>query len=136
MRKRGRYQNWNTSQITFETFEGESQTVPDQTMGLRELITRFTRGQDVRMYEPVYNGEEYLPDIERMDPMERMDFAREIGQDIEAVQLQRQQMEEEAAAREAEEQEPVQEEPKKKTRKRRSKKPDPAIEDADVIEEN
>ena len=67
-----------------ETFiKGSSKTKPDQTMSLQELINRFTRGGEVATLTPVYAGDADFPDIDRMDPMERLDYARQIEQEIE-----------------------------------------------------
>lgn len=55
--------------------QGVSMTVPDQTLSLRELIDRYTRGVPVRTHQPVYNGDEDLPDFERLDLVD-LDEAR------------------------------------------------------------
>lgn len=62
---------------------GVSLTIPDQTMSLRELVTRFARGQEVPIFEPIYNDlEEDFPDVSRMDTLERLDLARNIKQAV------------------------------------------------------
>lgn len=45
-----------------------SQTVPDQTMSMRELLDRYARGLPLAgAKEPMYYGEEDLPDLHRLD---------------------------------------------------------------------
>lgn len=56
---------------------GPSQTVPDQTMSVREIMDRYAKGlpldgQKVAMYEDeVDDMDEYLPDPKRLDLAER-----------------------------------------------------------------
>jgi hypothetical protein len=53
-----------------------SVTIPDQSLTMRELVERHVKGRDVAVLTPVYNGEESDVQIERMDPQERLDYAR------------------------------------------------------------
>ena len=60
-----------------------SQTVPDMTLSLSELVQRYTRGQSVATFTPVYYGEEEeFADVSRMDPIERIEYARFIREKI------------------------------------------------------
>jgi hypothetical protein len=60
-----------------------SQTVPDMTLSLQELVERYTRGQSVATFTPVYYGEdEEFADVSRMDPVERIEYARFIREKI------------------------------------------------------
>jgi acyl-CoA reductase-like NAD-dependent aldehyde dehydrogenase len=60
-----------------------SQTVPDMTLSLQELVQRYTRGQSVATFTPVYYGEdEEFADVSRMDPIERIEYARYIREQI------------------------------------------------------
>jgi hypothetical protein len=60
-----------------------SQTVPDMTLSLQELVERYTRGQSVATFTPVYYGEdEEFADVSRMDPIERIEYARFIREKI------------------------------------------------------
>jgi hypothetical protein len=60
-----------------------SQTVPDMTLSLKELVERYTRGQSVATFTPVYYGEdEEFADVSRMDPIERIEYARFIREKI------------------------------------------------------
>lgn len=56
-----------------------SQTVPEQSMSVRELLTRYTTGQPMAgMREPVYNGDLYVPDIAHMDLADRQTYLEEL----------------------------------------------------------
>lgn len=57
-----------------------SLSIPGQTLSLEELIRRYTRGQSVETFAPVYHGDDDLIPVnwERMSEMERLDLSREI----------------------------------------------------------
>lgn len=78
--------NYRHESSDHESPEGVSKTVPNMTMPLKDLLERFTRGQAVATLNPVYNGDEDLPDFERMDPMDRLDYARDIRMGIRQTQ--------------------------------------------------
>lgn len=70
---------WNfDSLVGREMPTGVSLTVPDQTLSLKDLLARYTRGQDVVSFTPIFNGDSDLPDPSRMDALERLDYARHI----------------------------------------------------------
>lgn len=50
-----------------ETNREPSMVVPNQAMTVREILERYARGLPLSERQPVYHGEEYVPDIERMD---------------------------------------------------------------------
>lgn len=66
-----------------EKFKGESKTIPDQAMTLKELMTRYVNGYPLHLkgQQPVFHGDEDLiPDYEHMDLAEKealMDQYRE-----------------------------------------------------------
>lgn len=61
---------------------GVSLTVPDQTLPITELIARYTRGQEIFTFQPVYHGEEPLPDLVGMDYQDRHELLRDINLNI------------------------------------------------------
>jgi len=70
-----------------EIFTQPSLTVPDQALSIRDLVARFTRGQDVRTYEGQYTHDRSIPDnLERMTEMDRLDLSRQLKDGIESVQ--------------------------------------------------
>lgn len=74
--------------------KGESLTIPGQTLPLRTLLDRYVMGGNVEVFPPVYLGEEEtdIPDdLERMDPFEKLEMARELRQSIADAQLGKQQ---------------------------------------------
>lgn len=86
--------NWLTYQEygnkATETYTKPSQTIPGMTMGLDELLRRYTMKQAIPMLTPIYGGEDPdFPDhLERMDPMDRLDMAREIKGAIQEKQVE------------------------------------------------
>lgn len=52
----------------------KSETVPDMTMSLSELLQRHTRGQEIPTFEGSYN-DDYIPDIDRLDLTEIEEMA-------------------------------------------------------------
>lgn len=69
---------------------GISMTVPDQTIPLKELIERHTRGLPVPTFVPLFSDEE-LPNIQKMDLAEIEEYKRQLAEDIEYYQSQLQQ---------------------------------------------
>lgn len=95
-----------------------SLTVPGMTLSLKQLVERYTRGGNVAMFNPVYTDDLDIPDnLERMDPMERLDHARQIQQGISEYRMKKINEARQAAADKKEPvKEPVKEpEPKPKT---------------------
>lgn len=68
----------------FEDCSGKSVTVPNQTLSLKTLIERFTRGQSVATFAPVFNGSDDVSriPIERMTKQEKIELARNLKQNI------------------------------------------------------
>ncbi len=65
-----------------ETNSLPSMTTPDQNLSLREMLRRYSRGQSVTTFDPVYDGDEDLPDLSGLTKIEleelRMDVLGEI----------------------------------------------------------
>lgn len=55
-----------------------SQTIPGQTLSLKQVQERFRRGQSVNVqsYPAVYNPA-FPPDLENLSPLDRKDLARQ-----------------------------------------------------------
>lgn len=56
---------------------GISETVPDQSLTLRQLLTRYSQGQPVSGFEPTYS-EEFIPDFRNMDLAEVQEYRERI----------------------------------------------------------
>lgn len=70
-----------------EGSKGPSKTIPGQSMPLKELVSRYMRGQNVIVHEGVFSDETMIPDnLERMDPMDRIDYARQLREGIKEIQ--------------------------------------------------
>jgi len=66
-----------------------SLTQPSQTLSLRTLIERYTRGQSVETFQPTYTDDTLIPDnYERLTEIERLEYAREMQSDL-AEQVKR-----------------------------------------------
>lgn len=58
-----------------ETNTMPSKTIPDQTMSIREIMTRFTRGLPIDGEKvPIYEEEDFLPDLRGLDLAERQEL--------------------------------------------------------------
>lgn len=69
--------NWRNYDHVHET-KGEvnnlpSMTVPDQAIGLRELVLRYTRGQEIPQFNTEFAGD--FPDLSKVDKLDLMDMA-------------------------------------------------------------
>lgn len=63
----------------FEEFHLPSKTIPGMTLSLKQLLERYTKGQDVTTFTPSYNDDPDIPaGIEKMDKFEQLDLARDI----------------------------------------------------------
>lgn len=64
-----------------------SKTIPSQAMTPRELIVRFASGLPLNVgMKPVYEGEEELPDLDRMDNIERERYYDSLREQRDAVE--------------------------------------------------
>lgn len=61
-----------------------SKTVPDQSLTVKQLLERFSRGMPLTgELTPVYNGDIDLPDFNTMDISEIHDLKQSVAKDIE-----------------------------------------------------
>lgn len=73
----------DTDDLFYETTFGPSQTVPDQTMSIKEILDRYAKGlplggQRVPIYEPDSN----LPDPRKLDLADREALAEQYTQEL------------------------------------------------------
>lgn len=71
-------------------YEGEknfqpSMTIPDQTMPLRTLIDRFTRGLPVATFKPVYDEDNSMPDPRKMDLAEYNEMRKNVALELKNI---------------------------------------------------
>ncbi len=82
------------------TSEGEknylpSETIPDMTMSIPEMIQRYQRGIPIPMRTPQYD-EEYIPDIHTMDLVDRENYINAFADELQeehALLLEKQKQE-------------------------------------------
>ncbi|UYD39232.1 MAG: hypothetical protein [Wigfec virus K19_165] len=74
---------WNRRRKpTYEKVLTKSETVPNQSMSIRQILDKFARGQEVGGHkEPSYSEEDYS-DLDKMDRFEKLDLARDLRQQI------------------------------------------------------
>jgi len=66
-----------------QTFVKPSQTIPGMVPSLRDLIERYTRGEGIEQFNPVYTDSDLIPDnLERMDVFERMQYSKDLKESI------------------------------------------------------
>lgn len=68
---------------------GKSFTVPNQSMSVREIMIRFTRGVGTPSRQPVYDEDGSTPDFDRMDEMEKLDHLAELREQIRSYEQAR-----------------------------------------------
>jgi len=60
-----------------------SRTIPDQTLSMQEILTRYARGLPLTNgKQPIYNGDEDLPDLKTMDLAEIQEYKENIQSQI------------------------------------------------------
>lgn len=71
---------------SYEVNNEPSNTVPDMTMSIAEIMERHTRGIPINKKIEVYNGdEEVVPDLSKMDLADRQEFIERTKEEIEAT---------------------------------------------------
>lgn len=77
--------NYDYKEQQGEVNQLPSMTIPDQTMSIRTIVDRYTRGLPVTGFTPVYEGEEFIPDPKTLDLTERAELAEQIKQEVESI---------------------------------------------------
>lgn len=63
-----------------------SMTIPDQTLSIRSIVDRYTRGLPITGFTPVYEGEDnYIPDPKTLDLVDRHEMAEQIKAEVESL---------------------------------------------------
>lgn len=65
--------------------KGVSKTVPGQSMSITKVVERFQRGQSVEMFRSGGYDESVPPGLERLDKIERIEYARENAKRIQKI---------------------------------------------------
>lgn len=85
-KKRVRFSNAydfdKTKDSNFEKVEGESLTVPDQNLSLKQMVERYTRTgtlpAGVKEKQVFYDADDPLPDLAMMSKQERIEFVNRV----------------------------------------------------------
>ena len=72
-------QNFELSPEDIESPTGISQTVPDQSMTVNELLDRHQRGLPIKAYDPVYYDDD-VPNIHAMDLVDIAEMREELSE--------------------------------------------------------
>lgn len=70
--------NYNYLETHKEVNNSPSLTVPDQGLNAKELLARLRQNQEVPYFHGYYDEEMTLPEIEKMDNLDRLQFAAEL----------------------------------------------------------
>lgn len=70
-----------------EVFKLPSKTVPGMTLPLAELLDRYVKKMPVDMFPGQYSDDDDMPDVSRMDTIERLEAAMQIKQSIAQAQI-------------------------------------------------
>lgn len=65
-----------------------SKTVPGQDVSIAELIRRYTRGENITVFEPVYN-EDFSSEFVKLDRQDAAMAARELKRKVKEMQQPR-----------------------------------------------
>ncbi|WNK13254.1 MAG: hypothetical protein [Microvirus sp.] len=83
------YLNRDSHSRNYEINDEASETIPDQTMSIREILDRYTRGQVVDGVKTSIFQEDYeyndLPDPRTLDLSERQDLANQLRSELEDI---------------------------------------------------
>ena len=84
--------DYDYTQQIYEQNEGISQTIPDQTMSIREIIDRYANGGIIERFTPTYGEEEdfteMLPDLYKMDLADRQAYAEQFKEEMNFMKSQ------------------------------------------------
>lgn len=73
--------DFETLSLNGEINNEPSETVPDMTMSLSEILKRYTRGGEVATFTPVYQNHDDFdenPEFEKMDATEKLQMALDL----------------------------------------------------------
>lgn len=64
-----------------------SETIPDESLTVQEIMTRFARNMPINASnrEPIYHGDQFVPDFEHMDLADREQYLDETKKEVENI---------------------------------------------------
>lgn len=78
----------HTKQVNSVT-GGESMTVPNMAMTIKEIMIRFTRGVPPQVREGSYNEDFETPDLDSMDLVEKQQYAEAALERLQSLKAER-----------------------------------------------
>lgn len=73
----------------YKVFTMPSETVPDQSMSIRQILDRYARGLPLDAKTPIWDDnvdeDNFMPDPRRLDLAERQEFAESAAAELKAV---------------------------------------------------
>lgn len=83
------YLNRDSFSKRYKIFTMPSQTIPDQTLSIREILDRYARGLPLDAKQPMWDEnvdeDSFMPDPRRLDLAERQEFAENAKAELELV---------------------------------------------------
>ena len=79
--------------LNYEQWMGESNTepsmtIPDQTLGMREILSRFSRGLSIDTKPTYFDEGNETPDFSRMDLAEIEDYKLQLNETIHRLNVE------------------------------------------------
>lgn len=78
--------NANQFAKKYEVNNLPSMTIPDQTMSVKTILERYTRGLPINGFEPIYDEDDVLPDPRTLDLAERQELASSFKNEIQEIE--------------------------------------------------
>lgn len=87
---------FNPPEVIGEINNLPSETVPDQTLSVKEIMVRYARGLPLEGQRvPIWNGEDDdMPDPRTLDLSERQDFAEQAKEELKQLKNKKQKSDE------------------------------------------
>lgn len=83
------YLNRDEFPKNYKVFTMPSETIPDQSLTIRQILDRYARGLPLDAKTPIWDEnvdeDSYLPDPRRLDLAERQEFAENAKAELEQV---------------------------------------------------
>lgn len=83
------YMNRENFPKKYKAFTMPSETIPDQTMSMREILDRHARGLEVPTNIPIFEKEadidDIMPDPRTMDISERQEYVRQAKEELNQI---------------------------------------------------
>lgn len=79
----------NVSEYKGEVNKQKSLTIPDQSMSIKEILNRYSRGLPIESFKPIYDDvddtDDFLPDPRTLDLADRQEYAEMVREELIAI---------------------------------------------------